>query len=205
MGEMSASTTPATDLTPQQWWEVTSPPPELAAQCAALMPEGSDPLDEHALEALVARIAETAAIWTPLQVIDADRRRYRLLYEDARIDIWVLSWMPGQGTGFHDHDLSSVGLACAQGAVTERQMLLPTGATTVEMSAGTSRRGGPGYIHSVAHCGGEPAITIHAYSPPLERVGQYRVDEAGVLRRSVEHGRPELLDNTIAEIDPGRA
>ena len=205
MRDMTTSTTAAGDLTPQQWWEVTSPPEQLAARCGALIPAGTGALDEEQLETLVTRIAADATIWDPLQVVDADRRRYRLLFEDPRVDVWVLSWMPGQGTGFHDHDLSSVGLACAQGVVTERQMLLPTGATTVEMTAGSSRRGGPGYIHSVAHHSGEPAITIHAYSPPLERVGQYRVDEAGVLRRSIEHGRQELLDNSIAEIDPGRA
>jgi hypothetical protein len=48
-------------------------------------------------------------------------------------------------------------------------------------------------------------VTIHAYSPPLERVGQYRVDDEGILRRSIEHGRQELLDNSIAAIDPERA
>ncbi len=29
------------------------------------------------------------------------------------MDIWVLSWMPGQKTGFHDHDRSRVALVCA--------------------------------------------------------------------------------------------
>jgi hypothetical protein len=191
-------------LTPQQWHEVTAPPHELAEGCAQLMPH-SGVLDVDELEALALGIAERPALWEPLTVVDPHRRRYRLLYEDDRIDVWVLSWMGGQGTGFHDHDLSGVGLACAQGEVVERQMLLPTGATNVHMRAGDGRQGPPGYIHSVAHVEGHPAVTIHAYSPPLERVGQYRVDDDGVLRRSIEHGRQELLDNTIAAIDPERA
>ena len=29
--------------------------------------------------------------------VDAERRRYELIYEDERMDAWVLSWMPGQG------------------------------------------------------------------------------------------------------------
>jgi len=33
-------------------------------------------------------------------------------------------------------------------------------------------------------------------------VGQYRVDDNGTLQRHIEHGRRELLDNTIAEIAP---
>jgi hypothetical protein len=33
-------------------------------------------------------------------------------------------------------------------------------------------------------------------------VAQYRVDEHGVLRRESEHGRRELIDNTIADVAP---
>lgn len=191
-------------VAPQQWWEVTAPPADLAARCAELL-EHSGTLAIDELETLVQQLAADPTIWEPMVIIDADRRRYRLLYEDDRIDVWVLSWMPGQGTGFHDHDISGVGFACASGEVIEKQMLLPSGATTVHLSARDSRQGPAGYIHSVAHAAGTPAVTIHAYSPPLQRVGQYRVDEQGILTRAVEHGRQELLDNTIAAIDPERA
>ena len=84
-------------------------------------------------------------------------------------------------------------------------MLLPNGASSVDMVPGVSRQGPVGYIHSVAHCEGTPAVTIHAYSPPLVRVGQYRVREDGTFYRAVEHGRQELLDSTIAALDPERA
>lgn len=191
-------------LTPQQWWEVATAPPELAARCGALLPDlGVVPIDE--LERFAVAVAADRSLWEPLVVVDATRRRYRLLFEDDRVDVWVLSWMAGQGTGFHDHDLSCVGLACAAGEVVERQMLLPTGASSVSMTPGVSRQGPAGYIHSVTHAAGAPAVTIHAYSPPLERVGQYRVDGTGILRRTVEHGRQELLDHSIAKIDPERA
>lgn len=200
--QITGSDVPA--LTPQQWDAVASPPAALAERCRSLLP-GDGVLDVDELEQLALDVAADPELWQPLVVVDAHRRRYRLLYEDDRIDVWVLSWMSGQGTGFHDHDLSGVGLSCAQGEVVERQMLLPTGATSVPMTPGVSRQGPPGYIHSVAHVAGSPAVTIHAYSPPLVRVGQYRVDDQGILRRSIEHGRQELLDNTIAAIDPERA
>jgi hypothetical protein len=200
------TSTPAdpVELTPQQWNEVVAPPAQLAARCGALMPHDGV-LSVEELEQLASDIAADEEIWEPLTIVDPHRRRYRLLYEDDRIDVWVLSWMSGQGTGFHDHDLSGVGLACARGEVVEKQMVLPTGASAVRMTPGVSRPGPPGYIHSVAHCEGTPAVTIHAYSPPLVRVGQYRVDDEGIMRRSIEHGRQELLDNTIAAIDPERA
>jgi hypothetical protein len=38
-------------------------------------------------------------------------------------------------------------------------------------------------IHRVSHEPGEPAVTIHVYSPPLWRMGAYVVDPGGALRR----------------------
>ena len=67
---------------------------------------------------------------------------------------------------------------------------------------GDTRRGPAGYVHSVAHGEDEPAVSIHCYSPPLMKVGQYRVDPCGVLRRDAEHGRRELVDETIARVAP---
>lgn len=191
-------------LKPADWSEVLAAPLEVAAKVAALLDEPGV-LELDALESFARRLAEHEDLWRPLVIRDENRRRYRLLYEDERVDVWVLSWMPGQGTGFHDHDLSSVGLAIAQGMVVERQMLIPTGATRLELTPGSSRQGGPGYIHSAAWGSGDPAVSIHAYSPPLLKVGQFRADENGVLRRHIEHGRQELMDHTIATLDPTRA
>jgi predicted metal-dependent enzyme (double-stranded beta helix superfamily) len=170
---------------------------ELSARCGELLDrEGDYPAAE--LEQLVRRIAAREDLWRPLIVEDRTRRRYELLYEDDRIDIWVLSWMPGQATGFHDHDLSEVGLMCVQGELSEGMLTIGGEASAIRMTAGVSRHGPGGYIHAVSHVAGEPAISLHAYSPPLTIVGQYRVDESGRLRREAEHGRKELYDKTIA-------
>jgi len=170
--------------------------PELAARTSELLDEPGT-LSPDALEELVRRLADRPDLWQPLVVVDRDQRRYELLYEDERVDIWVLSWMPGQHTGFHDHDRSGVGLVCVRGELDERNLAVGAEAEAVRMSPGTSRSGAGGYIHAVAHRAGEPAISIHAYSPPLVAVGQYRRDAIGRLRREVEPGRKELFDDTI--------
>lgn len=188
-------------LRPQEWWEVLAPPADIANATRALLPREAV-LDVDELEALARSIAAREDLWQPLVVRDEARRRYRLMYEDEHIDIWVLAWMPGQGTGYHDHDLSGVGLCSAQGHVVEKQLMLPQGASVVEMTPGVSRQGPPGYIHSVAYGSGDPAVSIHCYSPPLVRVGQYRVDDHGILWRKTEHGRQELLDHTIEDVAP---
>jgi hypothetical protein len=189
------------DATAIDWDEVLTPPQELAAATRDLIPAASS-LSSADLEQMSIAIRDRPGLWEPLLVIDAHRRRYRLLFEDERTDIWVLCWMPGQSTGFHDHDISDVGIAIAQGMVVERQLRLPTGATALELRHGDTRQGPAGYIHSVAHGEGMPAVSIHCYSPPLMNVGQYRVDDDGVLRRDAEHGRRELVDETIARVAP---
>jgi hypothetical protein len=152
----------------------------------------SDLLAPDELEQVAADIARRPEIWQPLVRVDSERRRFELIYEDDHVDAWVLSWMPGQGTGFHDHYVSSVGIACVRGVVREDCLRLGTTDVELRLRPGDTRRGGPGYIHRVRHVAGKPAVTIHVYSPRLDEVGQYRADENGVLRREPAPGRTEL-------------
>ena len=119
-------------------------------------------LSEAELETLVTRIAARPDLWQPLVVVDRERRRYELLYDDDQVDIWVLSWMPGQKTGFHDHDRSNVALICAQGELDEGSLALGTRAEPVRMTPGVSRTGPGGYIHAVSH---SPASRRSPFTP----------------------------------------
>jgi predicted metal-dependent enzyme (double-stranded beta helix superfamily) len=144
------------------------------------------------LEEVAVGIADRREIWESLVRIDPTQRRYELIYEDDRMDAWVLSWMPGQGTGFHDHFISNVGVCVADGTVQEDRMRLGADHVEARLTPGQSLHGGPGYIHRIQHADGAPAVTIHVYSPRLDWVGQYRVDEQGLLRREPSPGRVEL-------------
>ena len=150
------------------------------------------------LEQIALDLTERTDIWEPLVRVDLEHRRYELVYEDERMDAWVLSWMPGQGTGFHDHYISGVGIAVAAGGVREDLLVYHGADVELHLEAGDSRQGGPGYVHRVRHEHGEPAVTIHVYSPRLDWVGQYRLGDDGVVRREVRPGRNELTDQLIA-------
>ncbi|MSO95528.1 MAG: cysteine dioxygenase [Thermoleophilia bacterium] len=151
------------------------------------------------LEDVARRVAARTDIWEPLLHEDTAHRRYELLYEDDRMDAWILSWMPGQGTGFHDHYISGVGLCVARGAVQEDLMAYDAQHVSRQLQVGESRQGGPGYIHRVGHHDGLPAVTVHVYSPRLDWVGQYRVGEDGVVQRDVRPGRNELTEQLVSE------
>jgi len=151
------------------------------------------------LEDVARGLAARTDLWQPLVHRDAEHRRYELVYEDERMDAWILSWMPGQGTGFHDHYISGVGLCVASGCVREDLMVYGGEHQSRELRPGDTRQGGPGYIHRVSHHEGGPAVTVHVYSPRLDWVGQYRLDEDGVVQREVRPGRNELTEQLVSE------
>jgi len=171
--------------------------PALASLDGLVPHDGVLTIDE--LEEIARAIAERPGLWKPLVRVDAQQRRYELVYEDERMDAWILSWMPGQGTGFHDHYISGVGLCVAAGGVREDQMVYSGEHLARHLRPGDTRKGGPGYIHRVTHDEGEPAVTVHVYSPRLDWVGQYRLDEDGVVRREVQPGRNELKEQLVAD------
>src|SRR5258707_12756842 len=46
-------------------------------------------------------------------------RWHRRLYRDARVDVWLISWLPTQGTQLHDHGGSAGAFTVVEGALTE--------------------------------------------------------------------------------------
>ena len=65
-------------------------------------------------------------------------------------------------------------------------------------SAGSAFDFGASDIHRVLDAGGEPAITIHAYSPPLDRIGSYEIEASGQLRRHAVACEQELRQLGVA-------
>ena len=113
---------------------------------------------------------------------DAEERVYASLHRDAHVDVWLLCWTPENDTGWHDHDISSGAVAVVAGELVENNLTVASGAMETRIGAGKAYSFGPEHIHRLN--GAEPgSVSVHAYSPPLWRMGQYAVSEAGVLRR----------------------
>jgi predicted metal-dependent enzyme (double-stranded beta helix superfamily) len=140
-------------------------------------------LDEQELMDLVADLAARPEAWQHLVHHRPDARTYAELHRDDHVAVWLICWMDDHDTGFHDHDLSAGAVGVAAGAVREERLVLGGEPEERVAQAGEAFGFGPADIHRVAHAGGEPAVTIHAYSPPLWRMGAYEVLESGVLRR----------------------
>ncbi len=77
--------------------------------------------------------------------------------------MWLLSWVPGQGSGLHDHGRSSGVLTVLRGELSERTAHGERRA----LAAGAQRVFAPGYAHDVVNDSLEPAVSLHVYFPGL--------------------------------------
>jgi predicted metal-dependent enzyme (double-stranded beta helix superfamily) len=145
-------------------------------------PHGRD-LDGAELEDLAARLAARPDLWGHLVRHDPGERVYEELLRDNHLAVWLICWMEDHDTGFHDHDRSAGAVAVAQGAVVEDRLVLGRAPTSRTVGAGAAFSFAASDIHRVRHGGAGPAVTIHAYSPPLWRMGAYEVAPGGELRR----------------------
>ena len=133
--------------------------------------------------------------WIDRVRLSAERRWYERLYQGADYDIWVISWLPGQSTGFHDHGESSGAFVVATGVLEEHR----PGEEPLVIQPGKSRAFGPDYAHDVRNDSLAPAVSIHAYSPPLSEMNEYELDGSRLIPRERVSERAETLDEQRRE------
>jgi hypothetical protein len=139
-------------------------------------------LDAEELRTLAARIAARPELWTEHVAFSDESRHYVSLHRDTHVDVWVLCWTPQNDTGWHDHDISSGAVAVCAGTLTEHNLAVGAPSLSTDVPEGQVFSFGPDHIHRLT---GRDAgsVSIHAYSPPLWRMGQYTVSRSGMLRR----------------------
>jgi len=144
-------------------------------------------LDRPALARLAAEVRAEEALWRDDVLLSAEEREYTQLYRDPNVDIWLICWAAGQDTGYHDHDRSQGGVIVCEGALFEDYFHRDDDGWIREQTnrheAGGAFDFDATYIHGVRHAAGEPAVSIHCYSPALWRMGHYQMDEGGIMRR----------------------
>jgi rhodanese-related sulfurtransferase/mannose-6-phosphate isomerase-like protein (cupin superfamily) len=144
------------------------------------------PLSPRQLANVVMRFASFEQ-WVSAVRLRVDRRWYERVYSGPEHDIWIISWMPGQSTGFHDHGGSAGAFVVATGTLVEHQH----GESVRVLTAGDSRAFGADYAHDVRNVSAAPAVTIHAYSPPLNEMNEYEVEDDELVLRPVQKDHVE--------------
>jgi predicted metal-dependent enzyme (double-stranded beta helix superfamily) len=155
-------------------------------------------LDRAELRQLVTEIATDREAWEPLVRFDTSERHFEELWRDSHVDIWVISWVNGNDTGFHDHDLSRGAVAVVQGEVIEERFVLNGPPRSLRHRAGEAFDFDASHVHRMRQESPEHAVTIHAYSPPLWRMGTYMSSADGELRRESISYMEELRPAGVA-------
>jgi predicted metal-dependent enzyme (double-stranded beta helix superfamily) len=175
---------------------------ELAAWIRGRVPPDVD-LDRPAMSEVAGELVATEHLWRPFVRHDADARFFQQLYRDPNLDVWLICWVDGQSTGYHDHDRSSGAVCVCEGTLLEDWFRVEEDGWVRERTT----EHGPGGrfdfdasdIHGVRHPGPEaqPATSIHLYSPALWRMGHYEPGPRGMRRVGMTYA-DELLGDAAA-------
>jgi hypothetical protein len=148
------------------------------------------------LAGLVRAAAADVHTWrAALRVPGQDEQRWwTRLSGDREVEVWLLSWLPGQATTLHDHGPSAAAFTVVLGELAEVRVDPDGWWSRYRREAGSITSLPPGLVHDVYGTGTGPAVSIHAYAPPLRRMTFYDRDRRGRLYvvRSVETEQPEL-------------
>ena len=140
-------------------------------------------LDRDELRELVTHIAAEPETWRGLVRHGTPERHFEQLWRDDHVDVWVITWTNGNDTGFHDHDVSRGAVAVVEGEISEERLVVGGPSRTRHHAAGDVFDFDASHVHRMHQDSAAPAVSIHAYSPPLWRMGAYTVGQDGTLRR----------------------
>ena len=90
------------------------------------------------------------------------------------VEVWLLTWLPGQGTRPHDHGGAAGSFAVQDGSVTEDHRYPGGPIRNRTLTAGHAIGFGGDRAHVVRNSGTRPAATVHAYSPPSLPTREYQ-------------------------------
>jgi hypothetical protein len=140
----------------------------------------------------------------PAGGIPPHERWFTRLHSDGELDVWLISWVPGEATELHDHSGSLGALTILSGALRETRWAGDQ-LRRRRLRAGDQAAFPLGWVHDVTWAPADarsneesaesaaaptPTLSVHAYSPPLTAMSYYEVTERNTLLRT----RTELTD-----------
>jgi rhodanese-related sulfurtransferase/mannose-6-phosphate isomerase-like protein (cupin superfamily) len=158
-------------------------------EIAALVQLGAPSKTPAELADIVSQFALSNG-WLDRVRLRTEQRWYERLHHGSDYDIWAISWMPGQSTGFHDHGASAGAFVVTTGVLEEHRL----GEQPLVLYPGQPRAFGHDYTHDVRNVSLAPAVTIHAYSPPLSEMNEYELDGSQLIPRERISERAKSLD-----------
>jgi predicted metal-dependent enzyme (double-stranded beta helix superfamily) len=142
-------------------------------------------LTPQQLAAEVRRLTSSPADWVSRVRLDPEGRWYEQIPLNDAVELWLISWLPGQSTGFHDHGGANGAFGVVWGELDEHLVPpigTPGGSVVRTVGAGAVRSFGKRHIHDVRNSSaGSVAVSVHAYSPPLSAMTRYNLTPGGLV------------------------
>jgi cysteine dioxygenase len=140
------------------------------------------PLDS--LTALLGELHITVDDVRDYVVFSPDGYQRNLVQRGPGYEALLLCWKNGQRSAIHDHRGSACGVMVVQGTATEtvfernqRGWIYPVGSNECEQGAVCGSNDMDTHQISNLQADGQDLITLHVYSPPLGRVGNYSLKD----------------------------
>ena len=139
------------------------------------------------LHHLARQLSERPDLWRPHVRFAHESRWSVRIAVTGEYEAWLLTWLPGQSTGLHDHGGSAGAFAVLEGAVEEStlapshspRLVRPAALVHRALPAGRIRAFGPDYVHDVTNTGRVPAVSLHVYAPALDTMRRFVLDDRG--------------------------
>ena len=126
------------------------------------------------LERIVLAIAASPELFDDLVVDDETNRWWLQLLKTDNFEVRILGWEVEQRSDWHDHGGSSGVFVVTQGRLFEMHRASDhISVDSRRYEAGEHGSFGPDYVHDMIHESGKPAVSVHAYSPPLTGFTSY--------------------------------
>jgi Cysteine dioxygenase type I len=134
---------------------------------------------------LLAAARRYAADLTQTPRFDPVQRWYARLAVTADHEVWLLTWLPGQGTDLHDHGGSAGAFTVVTGKIEEDTVGVDGSLTRAGYAAHEGHAFGPHHVHRIVNTSGRPAVTVHAYGPALRTMTRYRLADGELVAEEV--------------------
>jgi predicted metal-dependent enzyme (double-stranded beta helix superfamily) len=143
------------------------------------------------LHAIAQRYASDPHAWPVAPRFNPVERWYHRLAAHESHEVWLLTWLPGQGTDLHDHGGSAGALHVVSGDLVEDTIAWPGSGrapriTVRQLPAGLGHAFGPRHVHRVTNLSTRPAVSVHVYGPALRSMTRYLLGPAGLQVSTVE-------------------
>ena len=145
-------------------------------------------IDDHL--ATARRYAARPDDWPVAPRFNPVRRWYHRLAAERAVEVWLLTWLPGQGTDLHDHGGSSGAFLVVSGTLTEHTVAIrPSGLSRrvgTSLPTGQGRSFGPRHVHQITNASSRPAVSVHVYGPALREMTRYHIEHGRLVVAAVD-------------------